>query len=172
MTNVDTYLPQYEVAEKHEKNVKSTPEKAYHALQKIDFADSFVTRLLFWLRGLPSNSFDEVKNHFAVLHDEPSKEIVLGIIARPWQLKKEFLKCSKEEFSIFNEPNYAKFVWSFSFKSQGKETIILTETRVSCTDEASKKKFRIYWFFARPLSGIVRTKILKLLQKSLQENGQ
>ena len=167
MSKLNVFLPKYDFSEKHTTLIKATPEEAYKALQNIDFTKSFVIRLLFWLRGLKSHSYHMIKNHFTVLYDEPSKEIILGVIGQPWILKKEILKCSKEDFLRFNEPHYVKAVWNFDFQRQGKETLITTETRIYCTDEASRKKFKIYWTFVRPFSGLVRIKILKLIRNSL-----
>lgn len=55
--------------------------------------------------------------------------------------------------------------WNFSFKPIGNETLVSTETRILCLDEASKKKFKRYWFFIKPFSGFIQKEILKLLEK-------
>jgi hypothetical protein len=150
LNKLDVFLPQYDFSEKHEMIVEST-----------------ILRVLFRLRGLKSNNFQMIKDLFSILYDEPSKEILLGTIGQPWNWRKDLLKFSKEYFLRFNEPNYAKIVWNFNFQEQGKKTLVSTETRILCTDEASRKKFRAYWFFIRPLSGLVRIELLKLIRKSL-----
>lgn len=166
---LDTFFPKYDFSEKHEAVVKSTPKEAYEALQNIDFSKSFVIRLLFWLRGLRSNTFQMIKSHFSILYDDPPREIILGIIGQPWNLIKDVEKCSREDFIRFNKANYAKMVWNFHFQEHGTGTLITTETRVLCTDDASRKKFKIYWFFVRPFSGLVRIKMLQLILENLEQ---
>jgi hypothetical protein len=35
-----------------------------------------------------------------------------------------------------------------------------TQTRVFCTDEASLRRFRPYWLLIRPVSGLIRRRLL------------
>lgn len=161
---IEENLPFYHFSERHEIMIKSTPEKAYEALQQVDFTNSMLICLLFRLRGLKNANFPHFHGHFCTLANETSAEIVLGLIGRPWQLKGGIIHLSKEEFRKFNQPGYAKMAWNFAFERVGDATLVTTETRILCTDKASKTKFRIYWFFIRPFSGIVRREMLRLLR--------
>ena len=46
------------------------------------------------------------------------------------------------------------------------QTILSTETRVTCGDSRSRQKFRAYWFFVRPFSGLIRRLMLKNVRKA------
>lgn len=165
---IDHFLPKYDFSEKHDRLVNGTPRDAYDALQKIDLSQSTVIRFLLWLRGLKLRTFEQIRNRFLLLHDEPSKEIVMGLIAQPWKLDEGILPISKDQFLNFNEPNYAKAVWNFTFEQIDNKTLVSTETRIQCTDQASKNKFRVYWFFIRPFSGLIRIEMLRLLKKKFE----
>ena len=167
---IDDHLPHYDFLEWHEVTLKSTPQETYDTLQKVDLSDSFLIRILFFLRGMKPGTFRSLQNRFIVLSDDPPKEIILGLIGRPWELKGGILPITKEEYEIFKKPGFAKMAWSFNFEPEQNGTHVSTETRILNTDEMCRKKFGIYWFFVRPFSGWVRKEILRLMQKELAKN--
>ena len=166
---IDDYLPDYDFSEKHIIKIKSTPEQAFELIQTIDFSQSRLIHLLFWLRGLKHARFEDFQDNFCLLAMEPSREIALGLIGRPWQMQGGILPCSKEEFLAFSTPGYARMVWNFTFEPVAHETSVSTETRILCTDNLSKRKFRIYWFFIKPFSGLIRTEMLRMLKVQLEK---
>jgi hypothetical protein len=169
MLKTDEYFPLYDFSESHKILIKCSPQKAYETLITLNFSESIFIRCLFWLRGLNSRNLQHLRERFTLLYNEPSKEIILGLIARPWKLSGGRLHLSKEDFQSFSEPDYAKIVWNFTFEHQNEnETLVSTETRILCTDIKSRKKFRKYWFFIRPFSGLIRIEILRILRKKLE----
>lgn len=161
---INDYLPNFDFFEKHEILITANVEKVYGKLRTLTFSRSKMIRMLFWLRGLKDISFKNFYSDFVVLINDPFHEIAFGLVARPWKLKGEFLAVSKEEFLNFNKPGYAKIVWNFTFQSVENKTLVKTETRIFCTDKWSQWKFRVYWFFIRPFSGLVRIEMLRLLK--------
>lgn len=167
---IDDFLPSYDFSEKHAVRIKSTPEQSFELIQTIDFSQSRLVRMLFWLRGLKHARLGDFQDNFCLLAMEPSREIALGLIGRPWQMQGGIIRCSKEDFLAFNTPGYAKMVWNFTFEPVGDEISVSTETRIFCTDDVSKSKFRIYWFFIKPFSGLIRKEMLRLLKTHLEKN--
>lgn len=166
---IDELFPKYDFIETHKILIKCTPQQAYEALTKINVRESVIIRILFWLRGLKSGNVQHLLERFTLLFDEPGKEIDLGMIGRPWELSGGILRIAKEDFYRFNEPNYAKMIWNFTFELKNEtETLVSTETRILCTDAKSRKRFRIYWLFVRPFSGLVRIEMLRLLRQMLE----
>ena len=54
-------------------------------------------------------------------------------------------------------PDFAKIALSLRVGPYGTRSAILTlETRVALTDSDSRRRFRRYWFFVRPISGLIR----------------
>lgn len=169
MLKIDNYLPVYDFSERHSIFIKCTPDIAYNALKELDFSKSTFIRFLFRLRGLKSDNFQKLQERFVLLHNDSNKEIILGLIARPWKLNGAVFHTPKIDFQRFNESDYAKIVWNFAFEQHNEnKTLVSTETRILCTDDESRKKFKLYWFFVRPLSGLVRKEILKMLQKNVE----
>ncbi len=106
-----------------------------------------------------------LKTGFILLADAPDKELVLGLVGRFWSLSGEVQHLDKDEFRRFNKRGYAKATWNFSLEPLGANaTRLTTETRVCCLDEASRRRFRLYWLFISPFSAWVRKKALRIIK--------
>ncbi|MFN4174312.1 MAG: hypothetical protein ACK4HV_04330 [Parachlamydiaceae bacterium] len=165
---LDEIMPSYDFNEIHEKlilNIK--PIDAFNALKALDFGESLFLRALFALRGLKAFRFDEIIHLFTPLYLKEGEEWDLGLIAKPWTLTGHIVQLSPDAFSSFNSCGYAKMVWHFSFLKEGDNTLVKTETRILCLDRDSLRKFKRYWFFVKPFSGLVRKKILSMLEKKV-----
>ncbi len=59
----------------------------------------------------------------------------------------------------------AQAAWSFSVEplDAGSSTLA-TETRVRCSDAASRRRFRVYWLFVRPGSALIRRYMLDAIR--------
>lgn len=163
---LDEFLPHYDMAKRYELYVSGPPRQAYEAFKRIDFSQSLIIRLLFFVRGSwaikPAKLFDI----FISLHDEKPHEIVWGIIGVPWNWFKRRLPVDVAHFQDFSQPGYAKMAWNFTFEGKNNGTLIATETRVLCTDKASRLKFGLYWFIISPFSGLIRREMLRLIKKN------
>jgi hypothetical protein len=62
----------------------------------------------------------------------------------------------------------AKAVWNFSVAAgaAGQPVRLLTETRVVCSDAASRHKFGLYWMLIGPFSGLIRTVMLRAISRA------
>jgi len=49
-----------------------------------------------------------------------------------------------------------------------RTTILSTETRVTCGDAASRRKFLLYWSVIRPFSGLIRILLLRALRDAAE----
>lgn len=165
---IEEFLPTYHWMERHTRLIRTTPEQAYAALEGVDFNESWVIRTLTFLRGLHSQAFKPLKSRFIPLSLNPPREILLGLIARPWTIQGGIIPCAPEDFRAFEQPNYVKIVWNFTFTPQGNQTVVATETRIQPTDRRALRKFSFYWLFVRPFSGFVRWEMLRLLKQKLE----
>ena len=72
-------------------------------------------------------------------------------------------------FEAFDKPGYAKAVWNFSLVDLGANvTRLATETRVVCSDRASKIRFRLYWTLIAPFSGLIRRQVLRAIKRKTE----
>lgn len=173
-------MPTYDFDEKHEMIVRASAETVYAALDSFDFNESAVIRWLFRLRGLALNDScgavaqtltlrDMTKFGFVVLGEKPNKEILFGLVGRFWQPNGDLQEINAEDFRGFDKSVYAKAAWNFALtESAAKETRLTTETRVQCTDDASRSQFGFYWTFVKPFSGWIRAEALRLAKEKAE----
>jgi len=178
---IDSFAPNPDAVETHSIAINASPETVYHALWTADLGGSLIIKLLLGLRSLPgfvSRGFRELPENqkvtlqtlidsgFGVLANEP-EEIVLGVTGRFWRPTGNLSPFRREDFEGPVLEGFARAVWNFSTKevSAGR-TILSTETRVTCGDSKSRRKFRVYWFFVRPFSGLIRRIMLRTVRQT------
>lgn len=105
-----------------------------------------------------------------LLDEKPNEEIVIGIIGKFWQLTGNIQHISPEHFVEFEERGFAKAAWNFFLKPEGvNKTLLTTETRIHCSDESSRRKFKRYWAFIGPFSGIIRKEMLRIIKRDAEK---
>jgi hypothetical protein len=182
-SHIDSFAPNPDAVEIHSINIAASPEVVYRALWTADLGGSFVIKLLLALRSLPefvlrgSRPRNQkvtlqtlIDSGFGVLAETPGSEIVLGVTGRFWRPTGNLSPFRREDFDQPVPQGIARAVWNFSVnESRNDLTILSTETRVTCGDIASRRKFHAYWFFVRPFSGLIRRLMLKSVRKAAVE---
>ena len=170
---IDEYAPDYHVVSRYQIAVRATPDAVYTAARKLDLSRSFIIRLLFGLRGLPTRrlTLDTfLRRGFVLLDEVPRQELLLGLIGRFWTLKGGLQRFEPAAFRSFDRPGYAKAAWSFHLIPQPSgSTLLVTETRVQCTDAESLRRFRRYWRLVGPFSGVIRKEILRVIKREAED---
>lgn len=170
---IDDFLPTYDVTERHQVRVHASPEEAYAAVRKLDISDARLTRQLFRLRGIPTSSKftldDLLKMRFILLGENTNEELLLGLVGRFWTPSGQLRRVTPEEYRSFSESGVAKAAWNFSVSQQIDGTVLLrTETRVYCSDDASRRRFRLYWMMIGAFSGLIRKEILRNVKRNAE----
>lgn len=180
---IDAFLLTYDATERHHLDIHAPIEKVYAAVRELDVSHSRLIRALFMLRGLPAFMFSPrrtqqplglnltalLKSGFVFLGETLPQEIVLGLIGKFWTASGCIQKLDAAGFQNFSIPGFAKAVWNFSLESRETEiTRLHTETRVLCLDAASRRRFRLYWLFIRPFSGLVRMEMLRAIKRKTE----
>jgi hypothetical protein len=164
---LDELMPAYDVVERHTRAITAPPERVYAAIRATDFGASPVIRALFLLRSLGTHramTWDALgRAGFVVVADKPPRELVLGLVARPWRLDGGIAHVTADQWRAFDRSpgGFAKIAWSFEVGARE----LATETRVRCTDAASARKFRRYWRVIGPFSGWIRREMLRLVER-------
>jgi hypothetical protein len=169
---LDEFVPTWDVRAVHATVVAAPPEAVYAAIRRLDLGRSPINRVLFLARGLgPRRSIklgDLMTRGFVLLGEDPPRELVLGLVARPWTLMGAIRRIDPEVFRLFDRPGYARIGWSFVVRPGHRTRRLVTETRIRCTDAASRQKFRWYWKVIGPFSGAVRREALLLIKKDAE----
>jgi hypothetical protein len=187
---IDQLLPDFDETMVEHGLINAPIEEVYRTVRNMDFLDihSPLMDAAMFVRGVPirigrmirktpppppppsmrlSDMFDgdvdpEILEGWAPLAEEPPHEIVFGAAGKVWQPDIEWKRVPPEEFAAFDEPGFAKIAAGFSLRSYGKRRTLLSyEARTAGTDEASRAKFRRYWWLVRVGVGFVMRAAVK-----------
>ena len=173
---IDEFLPSFDFSEHHSIVVNAGLEKVYNSVRNLNFKSSGITKMLFHLRGLPisATSLDGLQQMgFVLLGEQLNHEIVLGIVGKFWTFSGCIQPLTLKNFRDFETPGYAKSVWSFALSASSPGvTVLSTETRILCLGTTSLAYFRLYWFFVRPFSGLIRKAVLRSIKRQVHGSAQ
>ena len=94
---------------------------------------------------------------------------MVGAVTQPWKADVEFRGMDPEEFAAFNEPGFAKIVWTLGVEPlTEKASVFRTETRVATTDAESRSRFRRYWSVFSPGILLIRYETLRLVKREAE----
>ncbi|HEU5169508.1 MAG TPA: hypothetical protein VFU46_03160 [Gemmatimonadales bacterium] len=181
---LDGFMPQYEVAERHEIAVAAPAAVTFAAARELELQRSWLVRAIFAGRELlmratpapettPRPFVDQaLALGWRILAAEPGRAIVLGAATRPWEADVVLRGVPPEEFAGFATPGYVKIVWAFSVEPLGESgSICRTETRVATTDAVSRERFRRYWAAFKPGILLIRREALRLIKRDAERRS-
>jgi hypothetical protein len=178
---LDHFMPDYEVAERHETRVRAPAQDTWKAARALDLNRSPVIRAIFAGRELalrsartrstrPGSFLEEVLGlGWRILAEEPGHELILGAVTKPWEANVRFRGLAPEAFARFQEPGYAKIAWTLVVEPRDAgHSLFRTETRVATTDPQSRARFRRYWSVFSPGIRVIRWETLRLVRRAAE----
>lgn len=167
---IDKILPHYHFSERHAIDVDADPPVIFGLVDKLDFSQSTIIKILFWLRGMArmKNRKGLSREGFVELERSDNDEVVIGLIGQFWRANGNLQKFKPAAFTLFDQPKFLKAAWNFKIVAGSSGCCIITETRVYCTDAVSRKRFALYWFFVKPFSGLIRKEILRAIKRTAE----
>jgi hypothetical protein len=181
---LDQFMPEYEVAERHQVRVAAPPAITLAAAADTDLQRSRIVRAIFMAReivlGAAPDAATRPKGLLAqttslgwrVLGETPGREIIVGAVTQPWLPNVVFRGLAPEEFRGFDEPGYVKIAWTLRADPVGESASMFhTETRVVTTDPTARRKFRWYWARFSPGIVLIRRVMLGLLKTEAERRA-
>ena len=170
---LDHFLPSYDVHEMHSTSISAPPEAVLAAIREVTAREVPLMVVLMALRAGPRarrlsaartilSGFERAG--FVPLRDCPDG-VVYGGVGRFWRPSGGLRRLEASEFATFHEPGYAKAAFSFELESRGERTLLTTETRVLCTDEPARRRFKRYWRLIYPGSAAIRIAWLRAIRR-------
>jgi hypothetical protein len=172
---IDQFLPHYQFREKHQLLSSAAPTALLDAALRPEISDDPWTRRFIQLRELPDRIWGALGGrsglqqqaafgiqNFTHLGRDGDQEIAMGLVGKFWQADYgQASVADAEAFTQFTEPGVAKLVLNFSTDAaEDGHTWLRTETRVFCTDQDALRRFTPYWYLIRPVSGLIRQRLL------------
>jgi hypothetical protein len=170
---IDDFMPAYDFSETHDIKIRAKAANVFRVLNEVDLCESPVVRLLLRLRGMPARKVtlrEFRKSHFELLGETENQEIVLGLAGKFWKIKGDMRQINSGNFREFDEKDCAKAAWNFSLAEADGATCLMTETRIRCSDENSRKNFGFYWTLIQPFSGWIRKEMLRTIKKHAEQS--
>lgn len=142
--------------------------------------DDPMLRLAIQLRELPSRLMKRSHrppldlDDFTFLGRDGDSEVAFGLIGAFWQPDYGLIEVpSPQAFLATERTDVCRLVMSFAVEtSLAGKSILRTETRVYCPTPAVRRKFSLYWYVIRPVSGLMRRRMLARIRRQAEELAQ
>lgn len=172
---VDDFLPEYDVSDAVATVAHADLATTWDALMEVDLIDVGRKRPLIGVLGairmlpglvsqvlhgeLPQRPPEHMRlrdaaalppgeGGWVLLGERPQDEIALALVGKFWRPVIEFAHVTAEGFREFNEPGYAKTVYSLSVRPLGdRRTMLSGVMRTATTDDRARRWFRRYWTY-------------------------
>lgn len=185
MSLIDRYLPHYQFVERHALHVQAAPGALLDCAADPTVAqDPFIDRCtamreapsrllarLGFASRLPARPFG--LEDFTRLGREGDAEVAFGLAGRFWQADYGLVRLADAQaFAQADDPAFvgaARLVLNFTAQPlPDGRTLLATETRVHCADAATRRRFLPYWLLIRPVSGLIRRRLLQRMAAAAQ----
>lgn len=171
---IDGYLPQFQFSETHSAKVKAATGTILAAVAAYRPENDPFFRSMIALRELPAQLTGKRRPepfgmaNFTLLERTPDG-LVYGLVGRFWQA--DYGLCPVADghaFKAFDKRGVAKLALGFDVQQTPDGCRLTTQTRVSCPDRESFRRFRPYWLLIRPVSGLIRRRILGAVRRAAE----
>ncbi|MFC2260587.1 hypothetical protein ACFDR7_27225 [Pseudomonas aeruginosa] len=149
------YLPHWQFSEHHQRLIDAPAAAVLDAVEDLLRFDDPLVRAFLVLREAPGR--------LAGLLGRRN-----GLVGRFWRADFALERIADgEHFRCYDQPGVAKLVLCFRCTPSASGTLLHTETRVFCPDRASRLRFTPYWLAIRPVSGLIRRRLLAGIERRL-----
>lgn len=184
MSLIDDFVPDYQFSERHARRIAADPVRIIDAVATYQPEVDPFFKAMIGLREMPTRALRRVTRkggdlpapfglHNFTLLSRRDDQLIYGLIGQFWKADYGLRAVANgESFAAFDEEDTAKLVLGFSaLREEDGTTRLCTETRVFCPDRATRLKFTPYWFLVRPVSGLIRRRILSSIKKRSEKDG-
>lgn len=185
MAWIDDWLPQWQFAEVHHIRSRAAPAALLDAAAAYDPAhDSFINAALT-LREAPARLAARLGSRsalatrprfglgdFVPLGRDGDAALAFGQAGRFWEPGYGLQPLADARaYRAYAEVDAAKLLLGFVATRDGDRTRLTTLTRVLCGSEASRRRLAAYWLLIRPVSGLIRRRILADIRRAAEGTG-
>ncbi len=168
---LDKFLPECQFREYHETTVQAPVDRVVEAARQVSFADMPAAVWLMRVRDLAGGRApDEHRSPrpilemmaqpgtgFLPLDVSDPREIVYGMVGKPWTNEPPPPVRTAEQFLSFAEPGQIRVAFNIRIVEEAPRRVRLsTETRTLGNDAQARRLFSRYWRIIYPGSAIIR----------------
>jgi len=104
---------------------------------------------------------------WVVLAEVPDRQVVVGVVTKPWEPNVTFHRVPPQTLVAFAEPGFVKIAWTLGLDA----SIFRTETRAIATDSSARALFRRYWSYLSPRITLIRWLALRPLKTEAERRA-
>ena len=185
-------LPQWQFAETHHTDTTASPEALLRAAQAYDPVDDPLIGAALALREAPGRLAARLGwrsalaqrprfglADFTPLGQPTAHSLAYGLVGRFWEPGYGLVpQADAAAFAACRAPGAARLLLGFVAQPLAAavggqpRTRLLTTTRVFCPDAATRRRLAPYWWLIRPVSGLIRQRMLGQIARTAERAGQ
>jgi len=184
MKLIDRFLPSYDFREMHSISMRCSRREALDAIEDLSLSElPRSAAALIWIRGIPERLAGKpappldptepiirqvTASGFLVSDEGKDSELAAGLVGQYWKSRGgSSLVRSGEDFVAFERLDHTMVAANFVVADDPAHASVkvTTETRVYTPGIAARRKFALYWLFARPASSFIKRAALRALKR-------
>ncbi|OYT89329.1 MAG: hypothetical protein CFE46_02590 [Burkholderiales bacterium PBB6] len=181
---LDDWLPQHQFSETHSTLVAATPASCLAAAAALNPDDDRLIGTALALREAPGRLAEALGlrgalrqrrrfglQDFLLLENDGVHRLVYGLVGQFWRADYGLrVMNTPEQFRAFDEAGVARLALSFHTEPEvgGQRTRLITTTRLFGPDAQTLARLRPYWWLIRPVSGLIRQRLLGTVRRSAE----
>lgn len=186
MAWIDEWLPQWQFAEVHHIRSSASPAALLDAAAAYDPSHDAVINTALSLRDAPARlvaalgwgSAPDPQPRFGLgdfvpLGRQGDKSLAYGLVGRFWEPGYGLQPLADAEaFRAYDDADGAKLLLGFVVRHEGRsrtQSRLTVLTRAACVDEATRRRLAAYWTVIRPVSGLIRQRILADIRRAAEQ---
>jgi len=178
---LDPFIPAPDARERFAVTVRAPAALVYDVACAFDMQSIFAVRTIFRMRErimgsrpgvrVPRGLVAELEElGWGCLLERPGELFVGGAVCQPWLADVKFRAVPPEKFAAFADPDLVKIAWTLETRSLGPSlTELSSETRVTATDDAARRRFLAYWRWARVGIYSIRWLLLPAVRRKAED---
>ena len=183
MNDDGTFLRSFPVhfEERHARVIQADPGSCLDAVEAFRTEDDLLISACLALRDLPGRMIGAVKGRpahrfsmasFTPLERHEDRYVLYGLAGAFWRFDYGLhdIGPSSQNFWQAND-SICRLILTFEAEAlPGGRTRLVTRTIVSCGTISARTQMSRYWTIIRPISGLIRRKILSYLDEIIEES--
>ncbi|NVN35574.1 hypothetical protein [Komagataeibacter swingsii] len=176
MTLLDDLLPRFTFRERHALAIHATGRVILDCVNRYRAHDDPLVRLAIGLREKPARLLGLSQRRMLDLDDFTplgrvgDREMAMGLIGAFWRMDYGLVDIpSRADFAACQRLDVCRLVMGFRVEPTATgQSLLVTETRVSCPTPALRRRFAPYWYVIRPVSGLIRRRMLARIRQQAE----
>jgi len=176
MALIDDVLPVFTFRERHALPIRAPDGAIMQCVSRYRARHDPLVRLAIAMREKPARLLGLSQRRmldlddFTLLGRVGDREVVMGLTGAFWRLDYGLLDiASRADFMACQRTDVCRLAMGFAVEpAHAGHSLLVTETRVFCPTSAMRRRFAPYWYLIRPVSGLIRRRMLAAIRKQAE----